>query len=577
MADTTQRPQMTQDTALRGSALVPSGGNMLASLKSVTAQPGFQRALPTIIAALAVVLGLAAYLYMREPARTTLYASLTEADKANVVDALTNAGIAVSLDPATGDVLVPVGDYHRSRMSLAAQGLPSSAPEGYAALNDIPMGTSRSVEMVRLKQAQEIELARSINEISAVQAARVHLALPERSAFVRHQEPPTASVFLQLASGRRLDEGQVEAIVNLVSTSVAGMARENVTVIDQTGRLLSKSLDDAASILTDTQLQHRMRLEGIYRSRIESLVTPIVGPGNVNAQVNIEIDFTRSEITEERVDPDGTALRSEQNTLDVAANAEARGVPGATANTAPTEGEIADGLAGAAGTTQTENRSSSELRNYEVSRRVSTTMAPSNRIVKIDAALLLRTQMVIDPETGLEQPQSMSPEAMADIERLVSSAIGLNPARGDTLTVTAKPFVSTLEGVSVSWFQTDWIQQLAKQFVTVLLLAVITLGVIRPLLNRVLVPSGGGAMGHGGLTEEEAEALDSVEVGDGETLEDIKAKLKPKKSNISLEMLDTANTYDDKVAIIRMIVGDEAGRVSNVFKQMMKKELDQKA
>ena len=577
MADTTQRPQMTQDTALRGSALVPSGGNMLASLKSVTAQPGFQRALPTIIAALAVVLGLAAYLYMREPARTTLYASLTEADKANVVDALTNAGIAVSLDPATGDVLVPVGDYHRSRMSLAAQGLPSSAPEGYAALNDIPMGTSRSVEMVRLKQAQEIELARSINEISAVQAARVHLALPERSAFVRHQEPPTASVFLQLASGRRLDEGQVEAIVNLVSTSVAGMARENVTVIDQTGRLLSKSLDDPASILTDTQLQHRMRLEGIYRSRIESLVTPIVGPGNVNAQVNIEIDFTRSEVTEERVDPEGTALRSEQNTLDVAANAEARGVPGATANTAPTEGELADGLAGTAGATQTENRSSSELRNYEVSRRVSTTMAPSNRIIKIDAALLLRTQMVIDPETGLEQPQSMSPEAMADIERLVSSAIGLNPARGDTLTVTAKPFVSTLEGVSVSWFQTDWIQQLAKQFVTVLLLAVITLGVIRPLLNRVLVPSGGGAMGHGGLTEEEAEALESVEVGDGETLEDIKAKLKPKKSNISLEMLDTANTYDDKVAIIRMIVGDEAGRVSNVFKQMMKKELDQKA
>ena len=568
---------MTQGAALRGSALVPSGGNMLASLRGVTAQPGFQRALPTIIAALAVVLGLAAYLYMREPARTTLYASLSEADKANVVDALTNAGINVTLDPATGDVLVPVGDYHRSRMSLAAQGLPSSAPEGYAALNDIPMGVSRSVEMVRLKQAQEIELARSINEISAVQAARVHLALPERSAFVRHQERPTASVFLQLASGRRLDEGQVEAIVNLVSTSVAGMARENVTVIDQTGRLLSKSLDDPASILSDTNLQHRMRLEGIYRSRIESLVTPIVGPGNVNAQVNIEIDFTRSEVTEERVDPEGTALRSEQNTLDVAANPEARGVPGATANSAPTEGEITDGLTGAGGTSQTENRSSSELRNYEVSRTVSTTMAPSNRIIKIDAALLLRTQMVIDPETGLEQPENMSPEALADIERLVSSAIGLNPARGDTLTVTAKPFVSTLEGVSMSWFQTDWIEQLAKQFVTVLLLAVITLGVIRPLLNRVLVPSGGGAMGHGGLTEEEAEALESVEVGDGETLEDIKAKLKPKKSNISLEMLDTANTYDDKVAIIRMIVGDEAGRVSNVFKQMMKKELDQMA
>lgn len=578
MAESTQRSQKTQDAFSRGSALVPSGGNMLASLRNVTAQPGFQRALPTIIAALAVVLGLAAYLYMREPARTTLYASLSEADKANVFEALTNAGIAVTLDPATGDVLVPVGDYHRSRMSLAAQGLPTSAPEGYAALNDMPMGVSRSVEMVRLKQAQEIELARSINEISAVQAARVHLAIPERSAFVRHEEPPTASVFLQLASGRRLDEGQVEAIVNLVSTSVAGMARENVTVIDQNGRLLSKPLDDPAAIMTDAQLQYRMRLEGIYRSRIETLVTPIVGPGNVSAQVNIDIDFTRNEVTEERVDPEGTALRSEQNTLDVAANAEARGVPGATSNTAPSEAEIAQGAAGTPGAAaQTENRSSSELRNYEVSRRVSTTMTPTNRIIKIDAALLLRTQMMTDPETGLEVPQDMTPEALADIERLVASAIGLTPARGDTLTVTARPFVSTLEGVSVAWFQTDWIEQLAKQSVTVLLLAVITLGVIRPLLNRVLVPSGGMGAGHGGLTEEEAEALESVEVADGETLEDIKAKLKPKKSNISLEMLDTANTYDDKVAVIRMIVGDEAGRVSNVFKQMMKKELDQKA
>lgn len=578
MAKTTQPNQMNPSAVAVGSSLVPSGGNMLASLRNVTAQPGFQRAMPTIVAALAVILGLAAYLYMREPARTTLYASLAEADKARVVEALTNSGIDVTLDPATGDVLVPVGDYHRSRMSLAAQGLPTSAPEGYAALNDLPMGVSRSVEMVRLKQAQEIELARSINEISAVQAARVHLAIPERSAFVRHQEPPTASVFLQLASGRRLDEGQVEAIVNLVSTSVSGMARENVTVIDQSGRLLSKSLDDPASILSDTQLQYRMRLEGIYRSRIESLVTPIVGPGNVNAQINIEIDFTRSEVTEERVDPEGTALRSEQNTLDIAANAEARGVPGATSNTAPTETEIADRpTAGPGGTSTTENRSSSELRNYEVSRKVSTTMSPSNRIVKIDAALLLRTQVSINPETGLEEPMGMSPEAMDEIERLVASAIGLNPARGDSLTITAKPFVSTLEGVSVSWYQTDWVEQLAKQFVTVLLLAVVTLGVIRPLLNRVLVPSAGAGMANGGLTEEEAEALESVEVADGETLEDIKAKLKPKKSNISLEMLDTANTYDDKVAIIRMIVGDEAGRVSNVFKQMMKKELDQKA
>lgn len=576
MADTTQLAPMKRSVG--GTGLVSATGGALVALRELTAQPGFQRAMPTFIAVLAIAIGLGGYFYMRQPERTTLYASLSESDKARVVDALKNANVDVTLDPATGEVLVPVGDYHSARMSLAAQGLPSAAPVGYDALADIPMGTSRSIEVVRLKQAQELELARSINEISAVQAARVHLAIPERSVFVREQEQPKASIFLQLASGRRLDESQVEAIINLVATSVPGMARENVTIVDQAGRLLSRPLDDPTAIVTDTQLQYRMRLESIYRQRIESLVTPIVGPGNANAQVNIEIDFTRSEVTEERVDPNATALRSEQNTLDVSGNVTARGVPGATSNTAPSEAQLSAAKpdpAGAAPTT--ENRSSSELRNYEVSRKVETTMVPSNRIIKIDAALLLRNAVVVDPETQQEVSQELDEKALADIERLVSSAIGLQPERGDTLTVASKPFISTLEGVSVDWYQTDWIKQLAQQGVTVLLLGVITLGVIRPLLNRVLVPAGGAGGGHAGLTEEEAEALDSVEVNDGETLEEIKAKLKPKKSNISLEMLDTANTYDDKVAIIRMIVGDEAGRVSNVFKQMMKKELDLKS
>ena len=578
MVDTIQQTQLARPINRQGTGLVSATGNALISVREFTAQPGFQRAMPTIIAVLAIAIGLAGYLYMRQPERTTLYAALSETDKARVVEALKNSNVDVTLDPATGEVLVPVGDYHSARMSLAAQGLPSAAPAGYDALTDIPMGTSRSIEAVRLKQAQEVELARSINEISAVQAARVHLAIPERSVFVREQAQPKASIFLQLAAGRRLDETQVEAIINLVATSVSGMARENVTIVDQAGRLLSRPLDDPTAMVTDSQLQYRMRLENIYRQRIESLVTPIVGPGNVNAQVNIEIDFTRSEVTEERVDPQGTALRSEQNTMDVSGKIAARGVPGATSNTAPSEAQLGAAKpdpAGAAPTT--ESRSTSELRNYEVSRKVETTLVPSNRIIKIDAALLLRNAVVLDPETQKEVSQDLDPKVIADIERLVASAIGLQHDRGDTITVTSKPFISTLEGVSVDWYQTDWVEQLAKQAVTVLLLGVVTLGVIRPLLNRVLVPTGGVAGGAVGLTEEEAEALESVEVNDGETLEEIKAKLKPKKSNISMEMLDTANTYDDKVAIIRMIVSDEAGRVSNVFKQMMKKELDMKS
>jgi flagellar M-ring protein FliF len=423
-----------------------------------------------------------------------------------------------------------------------------------------------------------MELARSINEIASVVTARVHLALPDRTAFVRNQLPPKASVFLQLGSGRTLDESQVTAIINLVSTSVSGMTRENVTIVDQSGRLLSQPSDDPALLIGDTQLQYRMRLENIYRSRIESIVTPIVGAGNVTAQVNLEIDFTRSETTEQSVDPESTAILSEQNTLDVSSSPDAKGIPGAIANTAPTEATLTTeqpGAAEGAAAEKNEARSSSEVKNYEVSRKVETTTSPSNRIARIDAAVLLRSPTVIDPETGEPVEQALPDEILAQIEKLVAGTIGLQADRGDTLTLSSQPFILSVEGgVSVDWYQTDWVMEVAKQAVAVLLMAVVALGVVRPLLQRVLVPSGGAVVAQGGLSDEETEALESIEVREGESLEEIKAKLKPKKSNISLEMLDTANTYDDKVAIIRMIVSDEAGRVSNVFKQMMKKDLD---
>ncbi|MFZ8941524.1 MAG: flagellar basal-body MS-ring/collar protein FliF [Gemmobacter sp.] len=550
---------------------------MLTSVRDMTAQPSFRRAMPTIITVIAAIAGIALYAVVQQPKLTTLYASLPEAEKARIVDALTNSGYTVSVDPTTGDVLVPVADYHRSRMTLAAQGLPSVVPDGYAALGDIPMGTSRSVEIMRLKQAQEIELARSITEIAAVQSARVHLALPERSVFVREQETPTASVFVQIAPGRKLDEEQVDAIVNLIAASVPNMAREGVTVVDQQGRMLTRSNDDPSSILSDSQLRYRMRLEQIYRTRIEMLVGPMVGAGNVNAQVNLDIDFTRREVTEERVDPEGNALRSTQATRDVTRNPEAAGIPGAVSNRAPTAAELTGRLPGPeakAAAPSVESESTSSVQNYEVSRKVETTMDPATRISRIAVAVLVKEREAVNPETGLIEPVPFPEETLEEIRKLVAGVVGLNEERGDLVTVTAQPFVQQLdESVKVEWFEMGWIKLAAQQFLTVLTLAVIALGVIRPLLNRVLVPSGGEAVARGGLSDDEVDALDSVVVKEGETLDEIKAKLKPKKSNISLEMLDTANTYDDKVAIIRMIVSDEAGRVSNVFKQMMKKDM----
>ena len=576
MATNSQMLDTSPAISNRGSGLATMPSNYLANIRSITAQPSFQRAFPAIIAVAAILICFVAFALMQKPARTTLYASLPEAEKSRIYDELINIGVDVTLDPTTGEVMVPAEEYHSSRIRLAALGLPQSAPNGYDSLADIPMGTSRSVETVRLKQAQEIELARSIMSISAVNSARVHLALPERSVFIREQIPPTASVFLQLDRGRALDENQVTAIINLVAASIPNMSKDNVTVVDQIGRLLSKSPDDASSILTNNQLQYRMRLENIYRSRIESLVSPIVGSGNATARVNIEFDFTRRETTEESVDPNGNALRSEQNTMDMTSNRQAVGIPGATSNTAPSEAELVeDGNQETKKSNDVKNTSSSEVRNYEVSRKVETTSQPMNQIIRIDAALLIRDPNVIDSETGESVSQPFDKKIIQDIENLVTSAIGLKLERGDTLIVNSQPFMEELpSALTIKWFEAEWVKDLGKNAAMILMLGVVSLGVIRPLLSRILVPSGGDVVARGGVLDDEVDGLESIEVSAGETLEDIKAKLKPKKANISMEMLDTANTYDDKVALIRMIVGDEAGRVSNVFKQMMQKDMN---
>ena len=315
MVDTTQNQIMAQGTSSGGNSLLKQSSNILSNAMKLTSQPSVQRALPVIVASIAIIFGLIVFAYLQQPARTTLYASLPDSEKSKVLDALVNAGVDAAIDGATGEITVPVNDFHRSKISLASQGLPASNPDGYDGLSSIPMGSSKSVELMRLKQSQEIELAKSINEIDTIISARIHLAIPEKSVFARNQQPPTASVFVQLANGRVLGAQQVQAIIHLVASSIPNMSKDDVTVIDQNGNLLSKSVDDPDSQLSDNHLQHRMRLESIYRSRIVQILTPMVGPGNVTAQVNIDLDFTRNEITEEVVDPNATAIRSEQLSL----------------------------------------------------------------------------------------------------------------------------------------------------------------------------------------------------------------------------------------------------------------------
>ena len=554
---------------MNSTAVIEQRNGILSNVRRLTSDPSFKKSFPTIIAVSVLALGLIIYMLLQQPSLTPLYASLPEAEKARVVEALKNAGYDVSIDPSTGDVLVPTGDYHKSRMTLAAQGLPASVPDGYSAIGDIPIGSSRSVENIRLKQSQEIELARSVGEIQGVVAARVHLAIPEKSVFARTSMAPTASVFVQLNEGRTLSKQQVNAIIHLVSSSVPSLAKSDVTVVDQYGGLLSNPNDDPASALSDAQLEHRIKVEAIYRSRIISLVSPLVGAGNVTAQVNLDIDFTKSEITEERVDPEGNALRSEQKSLDLTAEETARGVPGATTNRAPTQAEIATQQNAGNEPGEFKTCSSNEVRNYEVSRKVETTLRPSNKINRIQASVLVREKESINPETGLLEAVSLTPEQIANIEQLVTNAIGIDKERGDQLTVESAAFVSTIEGISKAWYEIDFFTNLIQQAMTFLVMGVIVLGVIRPLINRIMIPTASGKPGEAMVGLEDDPDLDTVEIEEGESLEDIKAKLKPKKAAISPEMLDTANSYDDKVAIIRMIVGEESGRVANVFKSMM--------
>ena len=367
----------------------------------------------------------------------------------------------------------------------------------------------------------------------------------------------------------------------------------NVSIVDQFGNLLSNSPDDPDQVLADSQLEYRMKLENIYRNRIQSLVTPIVGSNNVNAQVNLEIDFTRREVSQEIVDPDSSATLSEQNALNVTAKKDAIGIPGAISNEPPQEATVNQeqnqaGLAANNATNQDEEKfetkSSTELKNYENSKTFETVKNPTNVITRIDAALLIRDKKVIDPETQEVSYEPVAQEVIQELENLVKSALGIKPERGDTLTITSQPFVEEFDGFEEKWYETPWFRSTVENSLLVLLIGIVALGVVRPMLNKILVPTASTnsvmelyaeAETMAEVAAKRATETAAVEVDEGESLDEIKAKLKPKKrGGISADLLDTANTYDDKVALVRMIVTDEAGRVANVFKQMMRDDLE---
>ena len=545
----------------------------LASVQDFLKQPAIARSMPIVLVALVIIVGLAAIFTMREPAMTQLFPRLGEEDKGLVMQNLEAQGIKAKLDSSTGQLLVPRNDYYRAKMQLAAAGLPRASVTGYDVLTALPLGASRAVEQVKLKQAQESELARSIMEIRDIEGARVHLALPERSAFVRDQTPPSASVFLRLSPGRSLSVGQVQSITHLVSSSVPYMPVASVTVVDQSGGLLTNPSRDTELGLSSQQLDYKTQVEKLLRERVANLLTPIIGTGNFNSEVNADIDFTRTEQTNETFDPTTQIMRSQQETIQESSDARARGVPGATSNQAPNTPSLTPTppANSATGSDSTRNKSSTTVRNYEVSKEIRSTRRATGDIKRLTLAVVVRSGTSLD-ENGKTVEKPLSDEEKGRLTQLLQEAVGYSADRGDKLTIISSSFAEEKKYETRSWFDAPWLEDAIKQLAIVLILGVVVLGALKPFLERLLDRSMTAAT----RADEPAIAEDgtTIEVREGESLEQIKARLKPKKSTISPEMLDTANTYDDKVTLIRMLVGDDATRVTAVLKSLIQRDLN---
>ena len=542
----------------------------ISAVRTFMRQPAVVRSAPMIMVAGVIAVGLIVILFLRDPAYTVLFPQLEEQDKAQILQTLTDKGVVARLDPATGQMTVPRADFYKAKMLLASSGLPKATASGYDLLTQMPVGTSRSVESAKLKQSQETELARSIMEIRDIDGARVILAVPERSAFLREQTPPSASVFLKLASGRAIGPGQVQSIVHLVSSSVPFLPTSNVTVVDQNGNLLTAPQQDNELGLTSQQLDHKMRVEKMLRERIMNLMVPIVGSGNVNTEVNVEMDFTRTEETRESFDPQANAVRSQQEMLQETSEGRARGIPGATSNQPPAAPSLSTQPSSetASSTDTAKNRSSTSLKNFEVSREVKSTRPALGDIKRLSVAVVVRSVMAAD-ENGAMVEKPMSDDERKRLNDILQQVVGFNADRGDKVALISSSFAVEAPVLERGWYDAPWVEDAIKQFAVLLVLGIIVLGALRPFLTRLMTAS--DVIGLGG---DEAIVGDgeSIVVREGETLEDIKARLKPKKSSISADLLDTANTYDDKIALIRMMVGDDSGRVTAVLKSLIQSE-----
>ncbi len=551
----------------------------------ILSQPAVRRSMPAIVTLLTAAVFIIAYLWLQAPPYRTVHSGLSEADRQAAYEALASGDFQAKIDSSTGELTVPDSKYHEARIFLASRGLPQGgATNGMDSLsNDASMTTSQFMEQVRYTSAMEQELARSITQIVTVMSARVHLASPKQSVFVRNRTPAKASVVVTPKPGRVVSSSQVEAIVHLVASSIPYLAAEDVVVVDQRGKLLTDANSFDSMQLSSVQMEHKQRLEETYRNRIDAMLSPVLGEGNVRSEVDLKIDFTQIESTFEEYDGNnnGPRARSEILMTERGNSRPAAGIPGATSNTPPTEDEIIVGgqLSATEGVESLGTISNKTTRNYEIDRAVRHVKHQGGKVERVSVAVVINELAAPSSARDTENGQTEGNVGFSDIQLerfndLVKGVVGFDAERGDVVTIVSAVFDEPLViDTSLPWYESNQVVSTIKGLGAMIAFIVLLLVVVRPVIKSYLpeidevLEQGTTKLKDGELTQEE---LDMIELGDDESLEDIKAKLKPKKSTISADMLDTANTYDDKVALVRLLVAEDSGRVANVLKKMIK-------
>ena len=516
--------------------------------------------------AASVALGLSVVLWAQEPNYQPVMSNLNNMDIGEVADILNQNDISYNIDPSSGVLLVESSEIHRARLKLAAAGITEDKPLGYELLDqEQGLGTSQFMESSRFKRGLEGELAKTISSLRNVRSARVHLAIPKRSVFVRDIRKPTASVFLEVFTGRPLVKGQVDSVVNLVAGSVPEMNKDDVTVVDQKGNLLSRNDESAEDRMALKEFDYSRKMEKVLNSRVSSMLEPILGSGRFRSEVTADVDFTAIEQAEEIYNPDMQAIRSEQ-TLDEQRGGAGilGGIPGALSNQPPGAATVPE-VAGGAGEGKAGGMSDlrkQTTRNYEVDRTVSYTKNQQGTIKRLTVAVAIDDIRKIDPATGDVSFVPWTENELQRLTLLVRNAVGYSASRGDSVNVINTPFAAEeiVPFEETPLWQQQWLLDFVKPIMAGIVLLILVLGLVRPTLKS-LAQSGQNA-------KELALAGDEDGLAELDQLGDGAPEGKVTLSSTDEFLLPGASEgYDKQLNALKGLVVEDPARVAQVVRQ----------